>query len=224
MRFASRLSHAGAVWLVALAAVGLLASAQALAQDFQPEIYAGAGVGTANSNQSFATPFEGVTVEDLAKNRLGWKLLAGIRVLSFVGAELEYMDFGTAHVGPQSQPGNAPTDQFYGGEGSARAGALSAVGYVPLPIPWFDLFGKVGIGYLRASTSYSGDFPNTYYVDGTAVGRVSVSETDSDEALAYGGGVQVHLGDVAVRLEYEGLRSGIAGDPGLLSIGLTWKF
>ena len=215
--------------LASSAVIGLLATASVRAEDKGLGLYAGAGVGYATINQTFENPMGGPT--QFPSDRVGWKLLVGIRPLDWLGSELEFIDFGTAHVGPATGPGPANglpvPNQLYGADGSARAGALFALGYLPLHKTWIDIFGKVGFAYLRTSDSYSGNFPNTYINCDTTcmpVGQVSVTESDHSTGLAYGGGVQFHFGQLSLRLEYEAIKSDLAGNPDLASVGLTWKF
>lgn len=214
-------------WLLAgSACLGLLASTHARANDDLLGLYAGAGVGYAKTNQYFNNP--GGTTYFSDKHRTGWKLLVGFRPLPWLGSELEYADFGSAHVGPSSDT-LTPPDQLYGAHGHLRAGSLFAVGYLPLPrrFSWMDVFGKVGLSYARASDSYAGDFPNVFIncaISCVPVGQISVSESVHNTGLAYGGGVQFHFGQLSARLEYEGLNWKLAGNPVQTSFVVTWKF
>ena len=215
-------------WLLAYGAcLSLLRSADARADDDLLGLYAGAGVGYAKTNQYFNNPGGGPTYFS-DEHRTGWKLLVGFRPLPWLGSELEYTDFGSAHVGPSSD-GLSPPDQLYGAHGHAQAGSLFAVGYLPLPrrLSWMDVFGKVGLSYARASYSYAGDFPNVYIncaISCMPIGQVSVSESVNNTGLAYGGGVQFHFGQLSARLEYEGLNWKQAGNPVQTSVVVTWKF
>jgi hypothetical protein len=58
----------------------------------------------------------------------GYKLIAGIRMLGVLGAELNYVDLGTSSVGGAR----------------ARTKATDAFAMVFLPIPLVDVYGKVG--------------------------------------------------------------------------------
>jgi len=227
MRAPKILSPPAGSWLLASGAcLSLLASPDVRADSALPGLYAGAGVGYAKANQYFNSP--GGTTYFSDEHRTGWKLLVGFRPLPWLGSELEYTDFGSAHVGPSSDT-LSPPDQLYGAAGHLRAGSLFAVGYLPLPrrLSWMDVFGKVGLSYARASDSYAGNFPNVCIVTAITcvpVGQISVSESVHTAGLAYGGGVQFHFGQLSARLEYEGLNWKTAGNPVQTSFVLTWKF
>jgi opacity protein-like surface antigen len=212
--------------LVSGLCMGILASADALADDGRLGLYAGGGVGYSTLDQwadTVAGPLH------FPGDRVGWKLGIGVRPLSWLGSELEYIDFGAAHIGASTGPSYglpAPTE-FYGADANARAGALFAVGYLPLAVNWMDVFGKVGYAYLRTSASAAGNFPNTYIncqVACMPLGQASGSVSDHSTGFAYGGGVQFHFGRLALRLEYESMNSTLVSNPQLATIGLTWKF
>jgi hypothetical protein len=98
--------------------------------------------------------------------------------------------------------------------GQPRVGALQAKssavdGFVMafLPIPLVDVYGKVGLVSWRTAESGPG---------------LSFHRTGSD--LALGAGVQVHLGSVAARLEYESLNANELAKPSFISLGATYTF
>lgn len=220
-------------WLLASSGcLFLFASGDARADDDLLGLYAGAGVGYAKMNQYF----NGLAPTSFPSgHRTGWKLLVGFRPLSWLGSELEYTDFGSAHVGPSSD-GASPPDQLYGADGHVQATSLFAVGYLPLPrrFSWIDVFGKVGLSYARASDSYAGNFPNVFICSPSCVpvGQISASDSAGNTSYAYGGGVQFHFGQLSARLEYEDWNwkltrknpSLLAGNPDQMSFVLTWKF
>jgi len=108
-------------WLVALAALGM--SASAAAQGF----YVGA---SAMQSRFDSGDFD---VEDVDDEDTGWKLIAGLRGTSF-GLEASYAKFGEAQ---------APSVAV-GGPFEAKADALSLFGVGFLPVGPVDLFLKVG--------------------------------------------------------------------------------
>jgi hypothetical protein len=107
-----------------------------------------------------------------------WKLLAGVRPVSFFGVEGDYLDLGSH------------TDDYIGGttRADAHAFAAYAVGYLPLPVPYLDVYGKAGLARWQLNGSTSQD-----------LFRFSDDGTD----FAWGLGAQVHFGNVGARLEYE---------------------
>jgi OmpA-OmpF porin, OOP family len=166
--------------------------------------YIGAGFG-ASYLQNHYTDYYGYPY-GYHSQQTGWQAMLGIRPIPFLGAELEYLDFGSAGYGPYSGPYN---------NSSNRAGAAFAVGYMPVPFTGIDFYAKLGAGYLETRydpVSYLGYYP------GPAPYRQDLNQT----GFAYGVGVQFHLGPVAVRTEYQQILA--INDPALLSIAVAFKF
>jgi opacity protein-like surface antigen len=173
--------------------------------------YVGAGVGESEirSDGSFLGADYGYS-----EHATGWKAIAGIRPISPIGVELEYIDFGNASAGanPYFQSSNV----------EAKATALFGVGYLPLPVPFLDIYGKVGVARLQSDTTglRNGCFPGSPYCSGfEAPFRQDFSSTN----FAYGAGVQTKFLGLAVRAEYERI-SASTGNPDLLSLSATWTF
>jgi Outer membrane protein beta-barrel domain len=187
--------------------------------------YVGGSIGESTLDQGFYDAGADA-VRDFDKNRLGWKVLVGIRPIAYLGAEAEYIDFGNANLGPSLLDPASGTSggQFFGAHGTTSAGALFAVGYLPLP-PWLDVFGKVGFARLQTRYRYAGDYPDSDICNAsgcTPVGGIYFAQDTDDTNFAYGGGVQFHLGpSFATRVEFERV-DGLASDPYLVSVGLTW--
>jgi hypothetical protein len=148
-----------------------------------------------------------------SKIDMGWKIMLGVRPISLLGAELEYIDFGH-------------TSQTAVGRGVSRsdlqATAPSAFGviHVPISMPAIDLYAKLGMSRLHGTVNetyswgvdcFPGLCPVYYHRERT------------DTRLAYGAGLQVKLARVAIRTEYERI-SASTGDPSLMSLGLAWIF
>jgi hypothetical protein len=70
----------------------------------------------------------------------------------------------------------------------AHAFSAFAVGFVPLPLPFLDVFGKAGAA--RWSLNERGN-SSLFAID------------DHGTDFAWGGGAQAHFGALGVRLEYE---------------------
>jgi hypothetical protein len=116
-------------------------------------------------------------------NNTSWKAFAGARPLSWIGGELDYLDLGSQ------------TQSFVGGSTDQRADAFAgfAVGYLPLPLPWLDVYGKLGFSRWDLHRNVNGTPPP---------GLFSFSTSGTD--FAWGAGGQVHYGNFGARLEYEG--------------------
>jgi len=154
----------------------------------------------------------------------GWKLMAGIRPLSVLGAEVTYVDFGSVNAAA-----NLPSTPIQGGlnvtaTSHPKAAALFAVGYLPIPLPYLDVFAKAGVAQLRSDVRAAGQAkcalnipcsPDTLVV----VPPFSASSTSTHPA--YGAGAQVKFSSFTVRAEYERISVG-RGDVDLLSVGVTF--
>lgn len=188
--------------------------------------YVGASVAEANQNQGLSSAAGDFFPRSFPNDQLGWKLVIGARASRWFGGELEYLDFGSARLGPSplvTENGvSLEPDEFYGASARSRAAAAMAVGYLPLPVRWLDVYGKLGVARLWTSNSGSGYYPDTY-VNGLPVDYVSASQDASDNGLAYGAGVQSHFGALGLRLEYERISSDV-GSPFMVSLGATWTF
>jgi opacity protein-like surface antigen len=191
-------------------------TATALAQDDPRGFYVGAGLGMSNLDQTFSDPF---ALHTFNGTDFGWKLFAGFRPIRWLGGEVEYIQFGSDRLGP------VPSEGFLGATGTDRSAAAFAVGYLPLPKPWAELFAKIGWAQLWTHTDQAGDYQNVY-VNGVEATHFYSSAEDNRNGLAYGGGIQVHFGALAARLEYERFNGnqtyGTTIDPYLLSVGLVW--
>jgi len=174
-----------------------------------PEFYVGAAAVQADD------VYTGSGASD--QTATGWKVIAGLQPLHFLGAELQYTDLGSG--GFSGMQGFIASRGTWGG----NATGFFAVGYLPLRLPYLDIFAKVG--GQRTHTTAEG-FAGPYCPPGAfcpkfPTTRVHVSETETD--FAYGAGVQAKLRSFAVRVDYERTNTSL-GNPRLLSLGLTYTF
>jgi hypothetical protein len=149
-------------------------------------------------------------------HRNAWKLLVGLRPISLLGAELDYLDFGRARfVGPVSSLGTALR-----GDAHPKATALFGIIYAPIPVPLLDVYAKAGVARLQTDLNAS-----TYCAVSpcvaTVVAPLALNRTDT--RLAYGAGVQFKFAAFAGRFEYERINAS-TGDPDVASFGITWSF
>ena len=212
--------------IVAVAALGAAGAAhfgldgQAAAAGVSDPYYVGASVGQSSFQTSFTSDAGGSS--SFLGEPLGWKLLAGARPLSFLGAEIEYIDFGEAHFGESGEITRSA--------GEARGGAAFAVGYLPSPVRNLDVFVKLGLARYRAAYQYSGNFSNGCVYNPrldecVTVGHATASGATDASGLAYGIGAQYRFGAFAVRAEFEKIStSESATAPSLLSVGFTFGF
>jgi opacity protein-like surface antigen len=155
-------------------------------------LYAGAGITRAKVEDVFHTDFN--------ISNTSWKVYAGFRPAGFpLGIDVDYMDLGSGAAG--TFEGIAHAD--------AKAFAAYAVGYLPIPAPNIDVYGKAGL----ARWQFNGNV--------TQPGLFSVSDNGTD--FAWGVGLQVHfLERFAARVEYEHFNIRDADDVQLYSLGVSY--
>jgi hypothetical protein len=206
--------------LGALAAIGACgASTAAMAADplgfYNPAgFYFGAGVGESTIRSD--DPGYGLPGY-YNDHQTAWKGIVGVRPLPFVGVEVEYIDFGQ----PDHHYGYDPA--VYGYDSHPTAPVLFGIGYLPIPIPYIDIYAKAGVARLRLTENdyvsepcaTNGPCPN-YAIDG----RSNITQTK----FAYGAGVSSKLPlGFTVRAEYERIASPF-GDPDAFTVSALWTF
>jgi len=199
--------------LLAALAMSVCGASSALA-DNPVGFYMGAGVGQStirSDDPDYGYPGY------FNDHHTAWKLIAGVRPISLIGVEYEYIDFGQ----PGTHRGYYDTN-YYGSDSHPRASALFAVGYLPLPVPFFDIYGKVGVA--RLETDITTTVPHSC-TQGTSCSQAAYSyrHDETENKLAYGAGVQSKYWGVTFRAEYERISSKY-GDPDALTVGATWTF
>ncbi len=131
-----------------------------------------------------------------------WKVWAGVRPISLFAVEADYMDLGSQNITTIIAGGATNTHLDY------KAFAGYAVGYVPIPVPYLDVFGKVGLARWTQSGSTAGG-PG---------GLLSLS--DNGTQFAWGIGGQLRFGNVGARLEYENFSIRNTGGVNLVSLSV----
>jgi opacity protein-like surface antigen len=191
------------------------ASNRVLADDLL-DFYVGAAVG--ESHVRTAKDIVGDTGYDYQfdKQHSAWKVTAGIRPISPLGVELEYIDFGNPSAGlPNTGLGGlSKADQ--------KAVTLFGLGYLPLPVPFLDVYGKLGIARLHTTITEVSPIPFCP-AGSTSCSPTIFNMSDSSTNFAYGAGVQGKIESLAIRAEYERISSS-GGNPDIFSLGVTWTF
>jgi len=199
---------------LALAATAVAVALPQLAQAADPlGFYIGAGVG--QSTVRFSETVTGASF-GFSEHDTGWKLVAGLRPVSLVGAEVEYLDFGHSTV--SSKPIGIDFD--LNADVRSQAATLLGVLYAPIPLPVLDLYAKAGIARLRTTANgVAYNYPISCGIPCTH----SFQSTETASRFAYGAGVQFKFSSFAIRAEYERIDES-SGNPDLLSVGVTWTF
>jgi hypothetical protein len=177
---------------LALAAGAWACAAQA---DDLLGLYAGASVG-------YSTQYIDAVSGGAEQHDTGWKVMAGIRPIPWLGAEAEYFDLGS------------PSRVIDAINVSAKSSGPAAFGVLYLPYGIGDLFVKAGGASVttRANVLSSGES-----------GVVLYTSSQTNQVAAWGGGGQLKFDNLAVRLEYEGINAP-TGRQSLISAGVLWSF
>jgi opacity protein-like surface antigen len=157
---------------------------------------------------------------EFAENHSAFKAMVGIRPISLLGAELDYIDFGNAS-GSLRFPSNVANT----GTAAVSVKGEAAFGLIYLPIPIVDVYAKAGLSRLQTSVNGGDNFYQCGVPPGPPgcpfVSHFQLSRTDT--GFAAGAGAQYKFGSWAVRAEYE--RFDAAGaHPSLVSAGIAWTF
>ena len=210
---------------IALALVMTIGCAAGAAAD-PLGLYIGAGVGHTDVRNdldfsNFGVPrFSGPYSID--GSATAWKLMAGIRPLPILGAEVAYIDFGSAHGAASLQTIDTGALSVTA-KSHPEAAALFAIGYLPIPLPNLDVFAKAGVSELKRDIRATGLVTCGFILPPCATYFVPYSANSHSTHPAYGAGAQVKFTNLAVRLEYERISAG-SDAANLLSLGLTFTF
>jgi opacity protein-like surface antigen len=195
--------------LAVTAALCVASIGSAFAADGLVGFYVGAGAGQANLRIDQGPSR---AARDLADSHGAWKGYVGIRPLSVIGAELSYFDMGSVRI---------TTDAATAGYARAeqRGVALYGVGYLPIPVPFLDVFGKAGVA--RTRSVLNGKYPGNWVTANCLLFQSSSNES----RFAWGAGLQFKLPvtGLAIRAEYERFSTDI-GKPHLVTAGVIWHF
>lgn len=159
-------------------------------------VYLGAGLSNDNLRDVAAT--------NSNLNSTSWKVWAGVRPISLFAVEADYIDLGSQSV---ASPGGGTTHLSY------KAFAGYAVGFLPIPVPWVDVFGKAGLARWNSSGSTG---------PGAPPGLFSLSDNGTEFAWGIGG--QAHLGNFGARLEYESFSIRNTSGANIVSLGVFFNF
>ncbi|MGO9994025.1 MAG: outer membrane beta-barrel protein [Steroidobacteraceae bacterium] len=208
--------------LLLLASMGSFLAPRIAAAEDPFGFYIGGAVGEAtlrSGNVPYLQALLGTSPAAFSAHDTGWKAVIGVRPISFVGAELENIDFGRVH-------GSIPGTFLIGnvqGDLHSNATALFGVAYLPLPLPLLDVYAKAGVARYQTSDKFSSGPLSCREPLLCIIGPVSYGIDRTDARFAYGVGTQVRLSAFAIRAEYERIAANGA-DPDLVSLGLTWSF
>lgn len=177
-----------------LSLTAMLALAAATAHADAPALYVGAGVTQARLDNIFESG------HDLDLHNTAWKAFAGFRPISPIAIEADYMDLGSR------------TRRFgFGSDAHADAKAFAAyaVGFLPLPLPLLDIYGKAGAARWELNGHTN---PSLFALD------------DHGTDFAWGAGAQLHFGQLGARLEYEQFNVRNTDGVKAVTLGVSFNF
>jgi opacity protein-like surface antigen len=188
---------------IAAAVVAACLGSPAFADDLTGA-YVGAGFGL--GRVSAGTAGLAGSTGNFDETHLAYHLDFGIHPTGTpLALELEYLDLGEPHV---DNPGSGVPP----GSVSQRGGGLFLLSYLPIPV--VQVYAKAGGSRITTHADFT---------DCVASSCTTVSHNPTNNAVAYGAGLQWTFGPWALRGEYERFNAG-GGNPSLLTIGVDWTF
>jgi hypothetical protein len=198
-----------------LASLALLAPPRgsAIAEDLFG-LYVGGAIGqsrvvaTTSITYPAYTPI--VAKENFDESHAAFQVMLGVRPISLLGAEIDYIDFGK------------PSGSLYEYPANASMSGFAAFGTLYLPVPIVDIYFKAGLARLESTVN------GAAHVTPIACSALPVCPEPfqfnrTNTSGAGGVGAQYKFGSWAVRAEYERFNAA-GGNPSLLSAGMTWSF
>lgn len=177
---------------------------------FLPVLALALGASAARADNGFFYVGTGIasdSLHDVAPNgfRFGnihttsWKALAGLRPIRTFATEVDYLSSAAGSVSPNVE---------VSAHASYKAFAGYIVGFLPIPAPFLDVYGKAGL----AHWSLSGGVQQFFNAPPPSL-------ANSGSEFAWGFGSQIHVGNIGGRLEYETFR--IPSTNGISAVSLT---
>ena len=167
--------------------------------------YVGGGIG--ESRVEAGTSGLAPSSSNFDQSHLGYQLDFGIHPAGTpLALELEYLDLGQADLK------NFPGPGFLTGTVSQRGEGLFLLFYLPTPI--VQVYAKAGGSHITTHADFR-------YCGVDTCSFPSLNPTNN--AFAFGAGLQWTVGPWALRGEYERFNAG-GGNPSLLTVGVTWTF
>jgi hypothetical protein len=154
-----------------------------VAQADNGSFYLGAGV---TSNKLNDILVQGTAFPDL--NKTSWKAFAGFRPISAFAVEADYIDLGSA-TGEGACTFCCMAACRGTTQSDAQVFAAYALGFLPIPVPFLDIYGKAGLARSKLNTTENGS-----------------ANSNRGTEFAWGVGIQAHMSIVGARLEYEDLK------------------
>jgi hypothetical protein len=167
-------------------------------------LYVGAGI---TSNKLNDIVLQGADFLNI--NSTSWKAFIGFRPIKLFAVEADYLDLGSSPtVRGACVPGCCMLVCTGDYSSDAQAFAAYALGFLPIPVPFLDVYGKAGLARWK--------------LNGNNFGSVASSEQGTD--FAWGVGVQAHISMFGARIEYEQFNIPNTGGAKIASLSVFLKF
>jgi len=211
----------------ALAVIALMATlldARAAVADVL-DLYVGGAVGQGRvdvSNLSNPSVIDVPPVSSFKENHSAYKAMAGVRLVSLFGVEVDYLDFGH----PNTTVPMAQTIVGVNVVADAKLSGSAAYALFYLPIPVVDVYIKGGVARLDESATVTATYGaplGTCVIQAAPNCQVAQHYSTTTTGLAAGLGTQFKLGKWALRAEYERFNAA-GGNPSLATVGVTYSF
>jgi OmpA-like transmembrane domain len=182
--------------------------------------YVGAGVSSNSVKVSSLSVPGGANFPFPDISATSWQAFAGVRPLNSLGFELAYYDMGSAsssYYSPLSCVGSGACGSTWHSDAKAVAG--NVLGYLPIPVPYLDVYAKVGAASYTinrtgsavfAANPLSGPEQTTYF-----------NYPSKSTVFCWGAGFQVHFGLLGGRFEYAYLDK---ASTGIYSLSVFLRF
>jgi Outer membrane protein beta-barrel domain len=160
----------------------VLALGGSVAQADNGSFYFGAGI---TSNKLHDIALQGNDFPNI--DSTSWKAFIGFRPIRLFAVEADYLDLGSS----PTVEGDCTFCCMVACRGTHRSDSEAfvayALGFLPIPVPFLDIYGKAGLARWKLNGS---EF-------------ASVVFSDSGTDFAWGVGLQAHISMFGARLEYE---------------------
>jgi opacity protein-like surface antigen len=160
--------------------------------------YFGAGATSNHVSLSEQQGYAGFLPSDM--NGTSWQAFAGIRPISLLAVEADYIDLGSQANSRLLAMSCVDSNGQYcavARKSNAKALAGYAVGFLPIPLPFLDVYGKAGVARYKLDDNLS-------YNNGAGVPTSSTANGGNSTVFTWGAGLQAHIGMIGGRLEYTG--------------------
>ena len=195
-------------WLVGLTLVGSALSANAMADGglLGSIIRLGSTSGPAWAGPPSTRPnlmTTAIFFTTIDGQPLGWNAVIGVRPIPFLGAEAEYIDFGNKRLNARSALSGG---RQHGSNSWAVKPTTVRRRYLPSAIcrcrfpGWSPSRSSAG---RRSGNTTTIQASTAILVNGVPVGQATAPQNTHPSGAAYGGGVQFHFSQLAVRAQYE---------------------